>query len=377
MNNKVLVAMSGGVDSSVAVLLLKEAGYDVIGITLRMFTMGKNGLPPDNFGITEKKDDIKDAATVAEALGIKHKVLDFTEYFHKDVILPFVNEYLQGRTPNPCINCNRYVKLGMLYKAAAKLGCDYVATGHYANVEKSAKTGRWLLKKGRDRRKDQSYMLYNLSQEQLEHTLFPLGNLDKDQIRTLAADAKLPIAHKADSQDICFVPDGDYARIISAISHRGNKPGDFVLTDGTFLGKHKGIIHYTIGQRKGLGIAYEHPLFVVKKDAENNKIILGSKEELYNSYIFAEDCNLISIKELTGTMDVMIKARYSQSDVPGTIEPCSDSTMTEDGRISRLKVRFKDPARALTPGQAIVFYGMNDENDLVVGGGTAGDSEYM
>lgn len=376
MNKKVLVAMSGGVDSSVAALLLKEAGYEVIGITLRMFTMGENGLPKDNKDTKEEKNDIKDAATVAEALGMEHKVLDFTEYFHKDVILPFINGYLQGRTPNPCIDCNRYVKLGMLYEAAAKLDCDYIATGHYANVEWSEKKGRWLLKKGYDTRKDQSYMLYNMSQEQLKHTLFPLGNMNKDKIRMLAENAKLPIAHKADSQDICFVPDGDYARIISAISHRGNKPGDFILSDGTFLGKHKGIIHYTIGQRKGLGIAYEHPLYVIRKDALKNTVILGSKDELYSAYILAEDCNLIAISELKSPLEVMIKARYSQLDVPGTIEPCTDSVMTEDGRISHLKVKFKDPARALTPGQAIVFYGKDDENNIVIGGGTAGELQY-
>ena len=354
MKQKVLMAMSGGVDSSTAALLLQEAGYDVVGVTLKMFEN-------KDIGAGDESDssfaNVRDAKQVAEKMGFPHYVFDFCPYFRRFVIDHFIAEYESGRTPNPCVDCNKNVKLGQLFPKAEELGCDYIATGHYANVKFNEETGRWLLLRGDDRQKDQSYMLYTLTQNQLAHILFPLGHLRKTEIRDRAETEGLVNARKPDSQDICFVPDGDYARVIQNITKREPQPGKFIHLDGTVLGTHKGQLHYTIGQRKGLGIAYQYPLYVIRKDVEKNIVYLGPQEALFSDTLTAEHCNLISIPELKGPVRVTAKPRYRANDVPAVIEPLDDGN---------IKVTFDEPQRALTPGQAVVFY----QDDVVVGGGT-------
>ena len=346
--------MSGGVDSTTAALLLQEAGYDVIGVTLKMFDSKDVGPGDEN---DSSVSNVADAKNAAEKLGFPHYVFDFCDCFRKNVINHFITEYESGRTPNPCVDCNKSVKLGQLFAKAEELGCGYIATGHYANVKYNEETGRWLLLRGEDRQKDQSYMLYTLTQKQLAHILFPLGQMHKTEIRERAAAEGLQNARKPDSQDICFVPDGDYARVIQNITKRAPQPGKFIHLDGTVLGTHKGQLHYTIGQRKGLGIAYRYPLYVIKKEVEDNIVYLGPQDALYSDTLIAENCNLISVPELTGPLRVTAKPRYRAKDVPAVIEPM------EDGGI---KVTFDEPQRALTPGQAVVFY----QDDVVVGGGT-------
>ena len=354
MKPKVLMAMSGGVDSTMAALLLQETGYDVIGVTLKMFNNKDIGLAEENDSSVSNAADAKKAA---EKLGFPHYTFDFCDCFRKHVIDRFIAEYAGGRTPNPCVDCNKHVKLGQLFAKADELGCDYIATGHYANVKYNEETGRWMLLRGKDRQKDQSYMLYTLTQEQLARILFPLGQLHKTEIRERAEAAGLANARKPDSQDICFVPDGDYAGVIQHITGRTPKPGQFIHLDGTVLGTHKGQLHYTIGQRKGLGIAYRYPLYVIKKDVKNNIVYLGPEDALYADTLIAEDCNLISVPELKGPIQVTAKPRYRAKDVSAGLEPLADGT---------IKVTFDEPQRALTPGQAVVFY----EDDKVVGGGT-------
>lgn len=354
MKPKVLMAMSGGVDSTTAALLLQEAGYDVIGVTLKMFDNKDIGLGDEN---DSSLTNAADAKRAAEKLGFPHFTFDFCSCFRKYVIDHFIAEYEKGRTPNPCVDCNKHVKLGQLFSKAEELGCDYIATGHYANVKFNEETGRWLLLRGKDRQKDQSYMLYNLTQIQLARILFPLGQLHKTQIRERAEAEGLENARKPDSQDICFVPDGDYAGVIHNITKRKPEPGTFIHLDGTVLGVHKGQLHYTIGQRKGLGIAYRYPLYVIKKDVEKNIVYLGPQDALYSDTLVAEHCNLISVSELDSPMRVTAKPRYRAKDVPAVIEPLDDGN---------IKVIFDEPQRALTPGQAVVFY----QDDVVVGGGT-------
>ena len=346
------MAMSGGVDSSMAALLLQEAGYDVIGVTLKMFDGRDLGLGEDNGSL-----NAEDARKVAAGMGFPHYEFDFRECFRKSVIDRFIAEYESGRTPNPCVDCNKQVKLGQLFARAKEFGCDFIATGHYANVKYDGETGRWLLLRGDDRKKDQSYMLYTLTQEQLAHILFPLGHLQKTEIREKAEAAGLAVARKPDSQDICFVPDGDYTGVIQSITKRKPEPGKFIHLDGTVLGAHKGQLHYTIGQRKGLGIAYQYPLYVIRKDVGKNIVYLGPQDALFSDTVIAEHCNLISIPELKEPVRVTAKPRYRAKDVPAVIEPLDDGTV---------KVTFDEPQRALTPGQAIVFY----QDNVVVGGGT-------
>ncbi len=351
MKKKILAAMSGGVDSSAAAILLQEQGYEVVGATVKMFGNKDVGIKePD-----APKQDVEDAKAVAEKLGIEHHVLDFSSRFKKCVINHFVNEYKCGRTPNPCVDCNKHIKFGKLFEAARELGCEYLATGHYARIEYSAEKDRWLLARGDDASKDQSYMLFNMTQDQLAHTVLPLAELTKAEIRSKADEAGLAVAHKSDSQDICFVPDGDYAAVIARLGVK-SKQGNFVHMNGTVLGKHKGQLHYTIGQRKGLGVSYEYPLYVISKDMATNTVVLGPNDALFSKELWASAVNFITVDKLTEPMRVTAKARYRMKDVPATIEPA------EDGLVH---VIFDEPQRAITPGQAVVFY----DGQYVVGGG--------
>lgn len=353
---KVMVAMSGGVDSSVAALLLKQQNYDVCGATLRLF---KN----EDIGINDRTrtccslEDVEDAKSVACKLGFDHYVFNFGEQFKEDVINRFAQGYLKGITPNPCIDCNKYIKFSRLLNRAMLLDCDYIATGHYVVREKDNATGRYLLKKAADNTKDQTYVLYGLKQEELAHTLFPMGNMVKQDARKLAEQYNLINARKPDSQDICFVKDGDYAGFLERVMGVHTPEGDFVTTDGEFIAKHKGIIHYTIGQRKGLGISYKYPLYVVSKDPVTNMVTLGKNEDLFSNRLTATDLNFIAIEKLTSSMAVTAKARYSQKESKAVIHPLDENSVL---------VEFEEKQRAVTPGQAVVFY--ND--DVVVGGGT-------
>jgi tRNA-specific 2-thiouridylase len=351
MKKKILAAMSGGVDSSAAAILLQEQGYEVVGATVKMFGNKDVGIKEPDV----PKQDVEDAKAVAEKLGIEHHVLDFSSCFKKCVINHFVNEYKCGRTPNPCVDCNKHIKFGKLFEAARELGCEYLATGHYARIEYSAEKDRWLLARGDDASKDQSYMLFNMTQDQLAHTVLPLAELTKAEIRAKADEAGLAVAHKSDSQDICFVPDGDYAAVIARLGVK-SKQGNFVHMNGTVLGKHKGQLHYTIGQRKGLGVSYEYPLYVISKDMATNTVVLGPNDALFSKELWASAVNFITVDKLTEPMRVTAKARYRMKDVPATIEPA------EDGLVH---VIFDEPQRAITPGQAVVFY----DGQYVVGGG--------
>lgn len=350
---KVVVGMSGGVDSSASAMLLRDQGYDVTGVTLRLFSQ------EDISGARAcgSLSDASDARSVAERLGFEHRIIELKEDFRECVMRDFSDTYLCGRTPNPCIRCNRYIKFGRMLDIALSEGFDYVATGHYAINEWDENTGRWLLKRPKDRSKDQTYVLYSLTQEQLAHIIFPLGDLEKSQVRGLAETAGLVNSHKPDSQDICFVPDGDYAGFIEKFSGIKPVPGDFTDMDGSILGSHKGIIHYTIGQRKGLGISAGRPLYVVSKDISSNTVSLGDESDLYSTSLIAEDVNIISLPEITAPMKVTAKTRYSQREHEAVISPLENGDFL---------VEFAEPQRAVASGQAVVFY----DGDIVVGGGT-------
>ncbi|MBQ3947582.1 MAG: tRNA 2-thiouridine(34) synthase MnmA, partial [Ruminococcus sp.] len=295
---KVMVGMSGGVDSSVAAMLLREQGYDVMGVTLKLFS-------DEDISEAQKEgktccalSDVEDARSVAYRLGFEHLVFNFKDNFREHVMKQFADSYLSGRTPNPCIECNRHVKFDKMLRRAMELDYDYIATGHYAVNEYDEKSGRYLLKRPKDRSKDQTYVLYSLTQEQLSHTLFPLGTLEKTQVRELAEKAGLVNSNKPDSQDICFVPDGDYAGFIKRFTGADVPHGNFVDTEGKVLGEHKGIINYTIGQRKHLGISLGRPAYVVKKDVASNTVTVGDEADLYTKSLVADDFNLISVPEL-------------------------------------------------------------------------------
>lgn len=347
--------MSGGVDSSVAAALLLKQGYDVVGITMQIWP-DDAPTPPDETACCSLSA-VEDARRVAQKLGIPYYVLNFKELFRDKVIDYFVCEYLQGRTPNPCVACNRYIKFEALLQKAQGLGMDYVATGHYAKIYYDSKRQRYVMAKAKDRNKDQTYFLYNFTQEQLEKTLMPLGEYTKPEIRKLAAEFGFRVANKPESQEICFITDNDYRRFISEYVTEEIKPGPFIDIKGNVLGQHRGIPYYTVGQRKGLGIALGYPVYVLDILPEENAIVLGTKEELAGQRFLAKENNFILFKELTEPAEVMVKIRYKSEEVPATIYP-----QKEPGSV---EVVLHQPQHAITPGQAVVYY----QGDLVVGGG--------
>ena len=345
---KVCVAMSGGVDSAGAALLLRQQGYEVFGVTLRLRSAGASD---------PQEQDIADARSVADTLGIPHTVLDLRELFQREVMDRFVSEYAAGRTPNPCVDCNRCIKFGALLDWALDHGADALATGHYARVGQDEASGRHLLLRGTDRRKDQSYVLYQLTQHQLSHLLLPVGSCEKPKLRAMAEQAGLRNAHRADSQDICFIPDGDYVSFLRSYGGVASVPGDFVDLEGRVLGRHQGLECYTTGQRKGLGVSAGVPVYVVRKDLETGTVVLGPNSALYTRELTADRVNLISVGHLEGPLQVTAKTRDTQQEAEATVEPLPGG---------RIRVTFQEPQRAVTAGQAVVLY----QGEAVLGGGT-------
>lgn len=345
--NKILTGMSGGVDSSVTALMLMQDGCEVAGVNL---IMHRNNVE----GACGSMADVDVARQVADSLGIKFYVLDFQKEFSENVIRNFIETYEIGATPNPCVVCNRYVKFGALLEKAQEMGYDGIATGHYAQIEES--NGRYLLKTATDRTKDQSYVLYCLSQSQLSKTRFPLGAYNKTDVRKIAEEHGFINAHKHDSQDICFIPDGDYAAYIERETGKTFPDGDFVTLDGKILGTHKGIIRYTIGQRRGLGLALPASMYVYEKDMEQNKVILTYEDKLFSNELTAKDVNFIPFDSLSSPMKVEVRVRYKQPEQEAIIE------QLDDGRVH---VEFLKPQRAIAKGQSAVFY----DGEYVVGGG--------
>ncbi|MFH1386387.1 MAG: tRNA 2-thiouridine(34) synthase MnmA [bacterium] len=366
-NKKILVAMSGGVDSSVVAATLKEAGHDVIGVTMSLYCT--TNASDRSCCSAEAANDAK---KVADKLGIPHYVLNFKADFEKTVIQDFIAEYKAGRTPNPCIRCNQFLKFDHLLAKARELGAEYIATGHYARVgvrgkgiEGSKKIysapyslppNPLTLLKGLDSRKDQSYVLYRLTQEQLAQTLFPLGEMTKDEVRKLAKKYKLPVAEKKESQEICFIADDDYGRFLKEKIPAVVKPGDIVDKTGKVVGRHEGIVFYTIGQRKGIGAHRGEPKYVISLDAKNNKVVIGDNDDLLRRELIADQVSFISGEWPAGALEVGAKIRYNSKEAPAVITPLS---------VGKMKVEFKGPQRAVTPGQSVVFY----EGEEVLGGG--------
>ena len=351
--DKVLIAMSGGVDSSVAAFLMKEQGCQCIGATMKLFHN-------EDIGVKRTKtccslEDVEDARSVAFHLGIPYYVFNFSDDFKGQVIDRFIAAYERGATPNPCIDCNRYLKFERLYERARILGCDAIVTGHYARIEQE--NGRWLLKKSLDESKDQSYVLYSLTQEQLAHTRLPLGAMHKSETRRIAEEQGFYNADKPDSQDICFVPNSDYAGFIARFTGHDCSAGDFVDEEGHVLGRHKGIVHYTVGQRKGLGIAADAPLYVKQIDAASNRVVLSGNESLFSRELTANDFNWIAYDVPPRELRASARVRYHQREQAATV------TVLGDGRVHLV---FDEPQRAITPGQAVVLY----DGDTVLGGGT-------
>ncbi len=348
---RAIVALSGGVDSSVAAYLLKQQGFDLLGVTLKLHT------DSDDSPSCCTTQDILDAKAVCDKLGIEHRVVDIESDFKHYVIDRFVSSYIDGGTPNPCVDCNRYIKFRELLNMADREGYDFVATGHYARVEYDDQSGRYLLKKGISEQKDQSYVLYSLTQSDLAHIRFPLGAISKDEVRTIATSIGLSVADKKDSQDICFVKDSKYSDFITKYTGRTFADGNFVDTCGTVLGTHKGIIRYTIGQRRGLNLSLPQSMYVKSKDVDTNTVVLCLDDELYSSVLYADDVNFISIKELKEPIEVEAKVRYKHTQAKAIAYPESNG---------RIRLEFCTPQRAITRGQAVVMY----HGDTVVGGAT-------
>lgn len=337
------VAMSGGVDSSVAALLVRQEGFDTLGVTMRAF----EGAPVR---------DEEDAAAVAAKLGFGHITVDLCDEFRRTVMEYFAESYIAGETPNPCVYCNKVIKFGALYNSVREYGCEMIATGHYARINKNDPSGRILLERAAFKEKDQSYVLWQLSQAQLAGAMFPLGGYTKQQVRDIAAENGFASSDRPDSQDICFVPDGCYREFIENFTGKKFMPGEFVGTDGKVWGTHKGLIGYTVGQRKGLGISAPAPLFVVRKSVQENRVYLGSGDELFSKRADAREINLIAVERIESSLRVTAKTRYSQKEVDATVFQTGESTLT---------VEFDEPQRAVTPGQSLVLY----SGDTVVGGG--------
>ena len=346
MKKNALIGMSGGVDSSVAAFLTQQAGFSCIGCTMRLHDRSCSG-----------SDDSADARAVAHRLGFDHLILDFQDPFQKNVMDPFVDCYENGQTPNPCILCNKTLKFGAMLDTALELGCDYVVSGHYARIRYDEPTGRYLLYKAADKAKDQTYFLACLSQHQLSHLLFPLGELTKEEVRAIAQEQGFLNAHKKDSQDICFVPGGDYVAFMEQYTGKTYPSGKYLDLDGNVVGTHRGAVRYTIGQRKGLGIALGAPVYVCGKDMENNTVTVGPNDALFSNALLAENMTWFPFPALTQSLRVTAKTRHSQHEQAATVYP------EENGRI---RVVFDTPQRAITPGQAVVLY----QDDLVIGGGT-------
>lgn len=352
---KVVIGMSGGVDSSVAAYLLKKQGYEVIGATMQIWQDEDINTKEDNGGCCGLSA-VDDARRVANDLDIPYYVMNFKKEFKEKVMDYFVDEYIHGRTPNPCIACNRYVKWESLLNRSLEIGADYIATGHYAQIEKLP-NGRFALKKSATAAKDQTYALYNLTQYQLEHTIMPVGQYTKDEIRQIAKDLGFRVANKPDSQEICFIPDNNYARFIEENTDTLLPEGNFVDLEGNIIGKHKGITHYTVGQRKGLNLSMGHPVFVTEIRTDTNEVVIGNAEDVFANKLIANHINYMAIEDLKGKMQVTAKIRYSHQGDLCTIEKLEDGSVL---------CTFQEPQRAITPGQAVVFY----DGEYVVGGGT-------
>lgn len=351
--NRVMIAMSGGVDSSVAAYLMKSQGYDCTGATLKLYS--NEDIQLDRNKTCCSLSDVEDARSVANRLGMPYFVFNFSDNFKEKVIGRFIDTYKSGGTPNPCIDCNRYIKFNQLLTRAGLMDCGHIATGHYARVEFDKERGRWLLKRAADTHKDQTYVLWALTQTELAHTFFPLGNLTKPEVRKIAGEQGFLNAEKPDSQDICFVPDGDYARFIESYTGEKSKPGDFV-SDGKKVGTHKGIVHYTLGQRKKLGVSIGHTIFVTKIDPLSNTVTLGDESGLFTSSLDAHDINMIAFEKLEEPMRVTAKVRYAHKEAP--------AMLTQTGEDS-FHLEFDEPQRAITRGQSVVVY----DGDTVVCGG--------
>ena len=362
--NTIAVAMSGGVDSSTVAAMLRAEGHQLVGLTMQLWNQrrlaGKAGMPESTHGRCCSIDDVYDARRVSEQLGIPYYVVNHEERFENDVVRPFVSEYLAGRTPIPCSLCNNHLKFDQLLLVARQIGAERIATGHYARVQYDEQRGRWLLRRPVDESKDQTYFLFGLTQEQLSRTLFPLGELRKTEVRELARQHRLSIAEKPDSQEICFIPGGDYKRFINAyLEEQGESlpdtTGELVTTSGEVVAEHAGVHNFTVGQRKGLGVATGSPLYVIQVAGEKNQVVVGAEEQLYTRTMRLRDLNWISIAELRGPLRVTAKIRHKHTPAAAMLEPHGDEVL----------VTFEEPQRAVTPGQAAVFY----DRDIVVGGG--------
>jgi tRNA-specific 2-thiouridylase len=361
----IAVAMSGGVDSSTVAAMLRAEGHNVVGLTMQLWNQrrlaGHEGMPESVQGRCCSLDDVYDARRVAETIGIPYYVVNHEERFERDVVRPFVEQYLSGRTPIPCSLCNNHLKFDQLLIVAQQIGADALATGHYARVEFDQTLGRWLLKRPTDHSKDQTYFLFGLTQDQLSRTLFPLGRMMKPEVRELARQHGLALAQKADSQEICFVPGGDYKKFLDAyLAEQGESlpdtAGELVTTDGQVIGEHRGIHNFTVGQRKGLGLATGSPLYVIQIKGDARQVVVGQQQELYTRTLRAHRINLISVEDLQEPVRVMVKIRHRHEGAPALIERSG---------IDEIQVSFDEPQRAVTPGQAAVFY----DDEVVVGGG--------